>query len=94
MNLLYHTVTAKPYKMLIYEKIGHFNRHRHSEKEKNIFATLIIQLPSVYTGGLFKVYNNDEDELSNFSQTSENSMLFTAHYVKINKKVFSNYLKS
>jgi len=80
MNLLYNSVTAKPYKMLVYQKGGHFSMHRDSEKEKNMFATLIIQLPSVYTGGLFKVYNKDEEISCDFGKISEHSMLFTAHY--------------
>ena len=39
------------YKLLIYEKGGFFKNHRDSEKENNMFATLIIQLPTFHEGG-------------------------------------------
>ena len=51
-------VSAKLYKLLIYKKGGHFKKHRDTEKEKGMFATLIVQLPSVYTGGQLVVYDS------------------------------------
>lgn len=38
-------VSPKIYKMLLYEKGSHFLTHKDSEKEKGMFATLVIQLP-------------------------------------------------
>ncbi|KAJ3092134.1 hypothetical protein HK102_010414 [Quaeritorhiza haematococci] len=46
------------YKMLIYEKGGHFIRHRDTEKDDRMFATLVIQLPSLHQGGNLVVYHN------------------------------------
>jgi hypothetical protein len=43
-------IKAKLYKMLIYQKGGHFKKHSDTEKEKNMFATLILQLPSIHEG--------------------------------------------
>jgi hypothetical protein len=43
-------IQANLYKMLIYKTGGHFKKHSDTEKEKNMFATLIIQLPSVHEG--------------------------------------------
>jgi hypothetical protein len=53
-------VEGKLYKLLFYSKGGHFKKHRDTEKEKNMFATLIIQLPSVYTGGELIVHCDDD----------------------------------
>ena len=37
--------------LMIYEKGGFFKSNRNSEKENNIFATLIVQLPTFHEGG-------------------------------------------
>lgn len=44
-------VSAKPYKLLIYGKGGHFKAHRDSEKLDAMFGTLIVALPSAHEGG-------------------------------------------
>ena len=44
-------VTAHLHKLLVYEKGGHFDVHRDSEKTGDMFATLIVALPSLYQGG-------------------------------------------
>lgn len=44
-------VEANLYKMLIYQKGDFFLPHRDTEKEEGMFATLVITLPSSYTGG-------------------------------------------
>ncbi len=46
-------IDAKLYKMLIYKQGGHFKKHSDTEKDKNMFATLILQLPSIHEGSLF-----------------------------------------
>jgi predicted 2-oxoglutarate/Fe(II)-dependent dioxygenase YbiX len=44
-------VTAEFYKFLIYDTGGFFVSHRDTEKSPGMFATLVISLPSVATGG-------------------------------------------
>lgn len=46
-------VEAHLYKMLMYERGGHFLAHRDTEKEPGMFATYLLHLPvtSGYTGG-------------------------------------------
>ena len=44
-------VTSKLYKLLLYEPGGHFEPHRDTEKERGMFATLIVQFPSDFAGG-------------------------------------------
>ena len=48
---LQNTFKAKLHKLLIYRTGSCFKAHRDSEKESNMFATLVIQLPSKYEGG-------------------------------------------
>ena len=74
--------------MLIYKEGGHFLKHRDTEKEKQMFATLIIQLPSVHKGGELVVYENNgrSKKVIDFGQKenkNEFSMYFAAHYADL-----------
>jgi hypothetical protein len=73
-------VQAKLYKMLLYEKGGHFKKHRDTEKEKGMFGTLIIQLPSIYTGGELVVYDSNDKKLTFDFGQSNNRAEFGVHY--------------
>jgi hypothetical protein len=44
-------VRAVLYKALVYENGGRFDMHKDTEKEDRMFGTLVIQLPSIFTGG-------------------------------------------
>ena len=73
---------------MVYEKGGHFLKHRDTEKEKNMFGTLIIQPPSTHTGGELVVYENDDrsNRVIDFGQKkgkSESSVHFAAHYADL-----------
>lgn len=46
-----HKLIAHPYKLLVYEPGGFFLPHRDGEKLDRMVATLVIGLPSVYSGG-------------------------------------------
>lgn len=79
-------VHAKLYKMLLYKKGGHFKKHRDTEKEKNMFATMVVQLPSIYEGGTFNIYHNKEKKSFDFGQSNDKapySVHFTAHYADL-----------
>ena len=84
-------VKANLYKMLLYEKGGHFKKHRDTEKEKGMFGTLIIQLPSIYTGGELTVYGYGESKKSfDFGQSTgkaEYSIHYAAHYADLEHEV-------
>ncbi len=49
------TVKATCYKLLLYEEGDFFLPHRDTEKEQGMFGTLVLQLPSSYTGGALVV---------------------------------------
>jgi hypothetical protein len=51
LGVKHENVDAKLYKLLCYEKGGHFKKHRDTEKEPGMFGTLIVQLPSEHRGG-------------------------------------------
>ncbi|MEI8397203.1 MAG: 2OG-Fe(II) oxygenase [Rhodospirillaceae bacterium] len=44
-------VSAELYKMLVYDRGSFFVGHRDTEKAPGMFATLVVVLPSLYTGG-------------------------------------------
>lgn len=75
---------AKLYKLLLYKSGGHFLKHRDTEKEKNMFATLIICLPCEYTGGQLVVYSNDGNfkRVIDFENTKY-SINYAAHYADL-----------
>lgn len=74
-------VSAHLYKMLIYEKGDFFLPHRDSEKEKGMFGTMVITLPSKYTGGDLIVKFEGDTETINFSEASaDNKLCISAFY--------------
>lgn len=44
-------VKSSLYKALLYGEGDHFKTHQDTEKEKGMFATLVMQLPSIFKGG-------------------------------------------
>ncbi|XP_028404726.1 uncharacterized protein LOC114527259 isoform X2 [Dendronephthya gigantea] len=69
------------YKLLLYEKGGHFKPHRDTEKEKGMFATMIIQLPSLFEGGKLIVRHQGKMREVNFDgEESLYCCKYAAHY--------------
>jgi 2OG-Fe(II) oxygenase superfamily len=66
-------IHATLYKMLLYETDGHFAPHRDTEKEDGMFGTLIVQLPSAYTGGDITVKHGDQTKNISLFQESDSS---------------------
>ena len=73
--------------MLLYEAGGHFKKHRDTEKEEDMFATLIVQLPSKYSGGELVTYENNGDNgekketIFEFGKTSGKSAKLVRFFV-------------
>ncbi|MEX0882286.1 MAG: 2OG-Fe(II) oxygenase, partial [Cyclobacteriaceae bacterium] len=65
-------IEALLYKMLIYEKGDFFLSHRDSEKEKGMFGTLIVGLPSKHSGGELLVRFDGEEQSVNFAEEAGN----------------------
>ena len=74
-------VHAELYKLLVYEDGDFFVSHRDTEKAPGMFATLVIVLPSVYTGGeLIIRHNKREVELDLCCEDASELVAFAAFY--------------
>ena len=74
-------VWAEPYKLLLYKPGGHFKPHRDTEKAAGMFGTLIVQLPSEFTGGDLVVRHAGKEIMVKMSQEGSASYcLIAAHY--------------
>ena len=81
-------IKAEPYKLLLYEKGGHFKPHRDSEKQDGMFATLVLQLPSIFKGNHFIINHGDKTKMIELDQEkSKYEMLYVAHYADCEHEV-------
>ena len=60
-----------PYKLLIYEKGSFFTAHRDTEKIPNMFATLVINLPSQHEGGELIVSHGGQSQHYSFADDDD-----------------------
>jgi len=83
-----HSVSANLYKLLIYEKGDFFLQHKDSEKEKGMFGTLIVGLPSTHTGGNLTVSFDGKAKIVDFSAPSSQYQIpFAAFYADCNHEI-------
>jgi hypothetical protein len=81
LGIDHHEVEAHLYKMLIYEKGDFFHSHRDTEKEKGMFGTLIIGLPSTHCGGELLVRFDGEEKSIHFAEAANNHKIsYVAFY--------------
>ncbi|KAL6071747.1 Fe2OG dioxygenase domain-containing protein [Balamuthia mandrillaris] len=83
-------VEARPYKLLLYSQGDHFLPHRDTEKEKGMFATLIIQLPSRCQGGALLVSHGGVRQTFDFGESSGMAAFqchFAGHYADVEHEV-------
>jgi hypothetical protein len=83
-------IRANFYKMLLYEKDGHFLSHRDSEKEDGMFGTLILQLPSSFSGGDVWVKHDGREEYFSLDEGSDSTVHVTAFYADCEHESESN----
>jgi hypothetical protein len=67
-------------KMLLYETNGHFPPHRNTEKEDGMFGTMIVQLPSAYTGGDITVKHGDRTKNISLFEESDSAFHVVAFF--------------
>ena len=72
-------IAACFYKLLLYEKGSFFKPHKDSEKEKGMFATLVINLPSEYEGGEFVIEFDNQKKIIEKS-SNQFDIQYTAFY--------------
>ncbi len=76
-----YDITASLYKMLIYGEGDFFLPHKDSEKEKGMFGTLIIALPSRHSGGELLIRFDGKEECVDFAGDAGNFKLpYAAFY--------------
>ena len=73
-------VVADLYKLLVYDPGSFFMNHRDTEKAAGMFATLIIVLPSIYTGGALLVRHRDREARLDLSCPEPSQVVFAAFY--------------
>ena len=73
------SVKAILYKLLVYETGDFFLPHKDSEKEKGMFGTMIVTLPSKYKGGELVVNFEEESTVITFENT-DNRINVAAFY--------------
>ena len=84
-------VRAEIYKLLLYEPGGFFKKHRDTEKAPGMFATLVVQLPSQFTGGSFVVSHNGHSRtfLLDDAATAPYGCHYVAHYADCEHEIFT-----
>lgn len=71
------TISFEKYKLLIYEEGSFFTAHRDTEKIPNMFATMVISLPSEHQGGELIISHAGHSQSYSFADNS----LFEPSYV-------------
>ncbi len=73
-------VSAELYKLLVYDTGSFFVSHRDTEKSDGMFATLIIVLPSLYSGGELLVSHREKEVKLDLSHQDAEMISFAAFY--------------
>lgn len=73
-------ITAEFYKLLVYDKGSFFVSHRDTEKAPGMFATLVLVLPSVSTGGELVVRHKDREVTLDLQCAEPSEAAFAAFY--------------
>lgn len=66
--------------MLIYMPGQFFKAHQDSEKDEGMVATLMVLLPSEFTGGEFVIDQHGDRRILDFSNEARKDLIFTAFY--------------
>jgi predicted 2-oxoglutarate/Fe(II)-dependent dioxygenase YbiX len=73
-------VSAELYKLLIYDEGSFFVGHRDTEKEPGMFATLVLALPSLSSGGELVVRHKEREARLDLANDDPAEMTFAAFY--------------
>ncbi len=74
------SVQAELYKLLVYDQGSFFVSHRDSEKTSAMFATLIIALPSLHSGGELLVRHKERELRLDLSSSDPSELAYAAFY--------------
>ncbi len=74
------TVSAELYKMPVYDEGGFFLAHRDTEKTEGMFGTLVLTLPSVYTGGALRIKHAGREVTVETNASDPSEISYVAFY--------------
>jgi len=80
-------VSAELYKLLVYDTGSFFVSHRDTEKSPGMFATLVIVLPSLYSGGELVVRHRGEEARLDLNVTDPSEIAYAAFYADCKHEV-------
>ncbi len=80
-------VSAELYKLLVYDQGGFFLSHRDTEKTDGMFGTLVIVLPSIYTGGELVVRHRGHEARLDMRCSDPSEAAFAAFYADCEHEV-------
>ncbi|MCC7151984.1 MAG: 2OG-Fe(II) oxygenase, partial [Rubrivivax sp.] len=73
-------VEAELYKLLIYDEGSFFLEHRDTEKSPGMFATLIVALPSLHTGGELVIRHREREARLDLRCAEVSELAWAAFY--------------
>ena len=73
-------VSAELYKLLVYDEGSFFLEHRDTEKCPGMFATLVLVLPSEYSGGELIVQHRGREVCLDLNRAAPTEISFAAFY--------------
>jgi len=73
-------ITATFYKLLIYNEGSFFVSHRDTEKAPGMFATLVVVLPSTFSGGALHLRHGEREVNLDLRSTDPGEAAFAAFY--------------
>ncbi len=73
-------IKAELYKMLVYDEGSFFVSHRDTEKAPGMFATLVIVLPSNYTGGELIIRHQQQEVSLHLNSQDPSELAYAAFY--------------
>jgi predicted 2-oxoglutarate/Fe(II)-dependent dioxygenase YbiX len=73
-------IAAELYKLLVYDQGSFFVSHRDTEKAPGMFATLVLSLPSVSTGGELVIRHKDREVSLDLKCEEPSELAFAAFY--------------
>lgn len=82
-----YSIKANLYKLLIYEEDGFFLKHKDSEKERGMFGTLVLGLPSQFSGGELVIEFENKQVVADFSQAGLYNTGYAAFYADCDHEV-------
>lgn len=80
-------ISAELYKLLVYDEGGFFLSHRDTEKTDGMFGTLVIVLPSIYTGGELVVRHRGHEARLDMRCSDPSEAAFAAFYADCEHEV-------